>query len=70
MAAQATMKLENTEKRDALKTVEEKYQKLWQDQQIFEVDAPPADAETKPAKFFGTMAYPYVNGVPHLGMYI
>ncbi|KAK3903430.1 leucyl-tRNA synthetase, class Ia, archaeal/eukaryotic cytosolic [Staphylotrichum tortipilum] len=72
------MKIENTEKRDALRAIEQKYQKLWQDEKIFEADAPscseyPFDSVPveelwlKQPKFFGTMAYPYVNGVPHLG---
>lgn len=75
---QATMKLENTEKRDTLQSVEQKYQKLWKEQGVYEANAPslsdyPADSispkelRSKVPKFFGTMAYPYVNGTPHLG---
>lgn len=29
-----------TEKRDALQVIEKKYQKLWQDERVFESDAP------------------------------
>ncbi|TID24026.1 leucyl-tRNA synthetase [Venturia nashicola] len=77
-AAQGTLKIENTEKRDTLREIEVKYEKLWADAKVFEADAPtiteypPGSAEakdlhTKIPKFFGTMAYPYVNGTPHLG---
>ncbi|KAF2405012.1 leucyl-tRNA synthetase-like protein [Trichodelitschia bisporula] len=75
---QGTLKIENTEKRDTLKEIEKRYQKQWQDSKIFEADAPsiaeyppekisPEDLRAKEPKFFGTMAYPYVNGTPHLG---
>lgn len=77
-AAQGTLKIENTEKRDALREIEVKYEKLWLDNKVFDADAPTikeyppgsaeaADLHTKVPKFFGTMAYPYVNGTPHLG---
>lgn len=77
-AAQGTLKIENTEKRDTLREIEVKYEKIWADTKVFEADAPtiteypPGSAEandlhTKIPKFFGTMAYPYVNGTPHLG---
>jgi leucyl-tRNA synthetase len=77
-AAQGTLKIENTEKRDTLREIEVKYEKIWQDNKVFEADAPTiteyppgsaeaADLHTKMPKFFGTMAYPYVNGTPHLG---
>ena len=70
--------MENTEKRDALITNEKKYQKMWQESEVFNSDAPsikefPPSSTTakelhqKFPKFFGTMAYPYVNGTPHLG---
>ncbi|KAK3384276.1 hypothetical protein B0T24DRAFT_78771 [Lasiosphaeria ovina] len=74
----ATMRIENTDKRDALQVIEKKYQKLWQEEKVFESDAPscneypngslsPDELALKFPKFFGTMAYPYVNGTPHLG---
>jgi leucyl-tRNA synthetase len=57
--------------------IEKRYQKLWKDQNIYQADAPslyefPSDTDPeiiheKHPKFFGTMAYPYVNGQPHLG---
>ncbi|KAF1997813.1 leucyl-tRNA synthetase-like protein [Amniculicola lignicola CBS 123094] len=73
-----TMKIENTEKRDALRAVEKRYQNIWQEEKVFEADAPscteyPPGSITDDAlraavpKFFGTMAYPYVNGSAHLG---
>ena len=36
----ATIKLENTQRRDALVAIEKKYQKIWADEKAFEVDAP------------------------------
>ncbi|KAF2432050.1 leucyl-tRNA synthetase [Tothia fuscella] len=73
-----TLKIENTEKRDTLQATEKKYQKQWQDSKVFEANAPscaeyppdsisPEGLHSKKPKFFGTMAYPYVNGTPHLG---
>lgn len=72
----ATIKLEKTDRRDALVDIEKKYQKFWADSKFFDVDAPTLqeDAEEdteilreKYPKFFVTMAYPYMNGVLHAG---
>ncbi|KAI1940343.1 cytosolic leucyl tRNA synthetase [Ophidiomyces ophidiicola] len=73
-----TLKLENTEKRDTLIAIEKKYQAQWKEKKVFEVDAPsiseiPADSlsaaelRVKHPKFYGTMAFPYMNGSPHAG---
>ncbi|EHA18526.1 hypothetical protein CBS63078_5013 [Aspergillus niger] len=73
-----TMKLENTEKRDTLIALEKKYQAQWKANKVFEVDAPSetevpfgsmsaAELREKHPKFFGTMAYPYMNGTLHAG---
>lgn len=67
-----------TEKRDTLVAIEKKYQAQWKENKIFEVDAPsfeespqgamtPAELREKYPKFFGTMAYPYMNGTLHAG---
>ncbi|TAQ85897.1 hypothetical protein B7494_g5788 [Chlorociboria aeruginascens] len=61
-----TMKIENagTEKRDVLQATERKYQQLWQDEKVFESDAPscseyppesitPEELRAKVPKFFG-----------------
>src|SRR5579871_5684116 len=76
-ASKATIKIENTEKRDVLIGTEKYLQKRWQESHVFESDAPsisdfpsstpPKTLHEKFPKFFGTMAYPYVNGSPHLG---
>lgn len=72
----ATIKLEKTDRRDTLIDIEKKYQKYWQDNKFFEVDAPTIeeDPEDDPdvlrqkyPKYFATMAYPYMNGVLHAG---
>jgi leucyl-tRNA synthetase len=75
--SEATLKLENTEKRDFLIEIEKKYQKQWQDAKLYEVNAPSLkefSADTDPKtiheaypKHFGTQAYPYTNGTAHLG---
>ncbi|KAK9459301.1 uncharacterized protein V1516DRAFT_679531 [Lipomyces oligophaga] len=72
-----TLVMENTEKRDALIASEKKYQKLWADAKVFEIDPPsleessnitdPDELHEKFPKFMGTMAYPYMNGVLHAG---
>ncbi|KAL4791213.1 hypothetical protein BDV19DRAFT_314022 [Aspergillus venezuelensis] len=73
-----TLKLENTEKRDTLIAIEKKYQAQWKENKVFEVDAPtlsevpagsmtPEELREKHPKFFGTMAYPYMNGTLHAG---
>ncbi|GAM85172.1 hypothetical protein ANO11243_031760 [Dothideomycetidae sp. 11243] len=72
-----TMKIENTEKRDTLIATEKHYQAEWKKAKIFESNAPSlkeipsgesgAEIRKKHPKFMGTMAYPYMNGVLHVG---
>lgn len=61
--------LGKTEKRDALRTIETAYQKLWQEEKIFESDAPscaefppestsPDDLTSTVPKFFGLFSHP------------
>jgi leucyl-tRNA synthetase len=58
--------------------IEKKYQAQWKKDKVFEVDAPSfdevpqgsmsaAEMREKHPKFFGTMAYPYMNGTLHAG---
>ncbi|KAH0559306.1 2-isopropylmalate synthase [Trichoglossum hirsutum] len=67
-----------TEKRDALIAIEKKYQAIWAESKVFQQDAPstsevalgsvsPAELRSQYPKFFGTMAYPYMNGTLHAG---
>ncbi|KAL1875957.1 hypothetical protein VTK73DRAFT_9668 [Phialemonium thermophilum] len=67
--SEATMKIQNTEKRDFLVDFEKRYQKEWAESGIFNQDAPTSgsDEGTPETKFFGTMAYPYMNGTLHAG---
>ncbi|CAI5755991.1 unnamed protein product [Candida verbasci] len=68
---------EKTFRRDALIEIEKKYQQIWADEKVFEVDAPnfdecPIDESFEKLhqdhpKYFATMAYPYMNGVLHAG---
>ncbi|PGH00479.1 leucine-tRNA ligase [Polytolypa hystricis UAMH7299] len=64
--SQNTLHLENTEKRDSLVEAEKKYQQQWAEQNVFQQDAPTDDPAKHP-KFYGTMAYPYMNGTLHAG---
>lgn len=72
----ATIKLEKTDRRDTLVEIEKKYQKIWADEKVFEVDAPTIEEDPiedvdelrkKYPKYFSTMAYPYMNGILHAG---
>ncbi|KAK4464648.1 putative leucyl-tRNA synthetase, cytoplasmic [Cladorrhinum samala] len=78
LAVSKTKELKGTEKRDALIEIEKKYQKKWEEDHVFEVDAPsieefpldsitPDELREKFPKFFGTIAYPYMNGRLHAG---
>lgn len=70
-------KFNQTSRRDTLIEIEKKYQKIWQDDKLFEFDAPSleeypdnADIDQIHAdhpKFMSSMAYPYMNGVLHAG---
>lgn len=73
-----TKELKGTEKRDALISIEKKYQQQWEEDGIFQPDAPSisdiplhsitaAELREKYPKFFGTIAYPYMNGRLHVG---
>ncbi|KAF2655944.1 leucyl-tRNA synthetase-like protein [Lophiostoma macrostomum CBS 122681] len=73
-----TIKLENTEKRDTLIESEKKYQQQWQEQAVFQPEAPslkdepfdttsPDQLHEKYPKFFGCFAFPYMNGTLHAG---
>ncbi|KAI4666256.1 uncharacterized protein J4E79_002293 [Alternaria viburni] len=77
-AESKTLKIENTEKRDTLIAEEKKYQKSWEEQGVFNPDAPsledepfdtttPDELHEKYPKWFGCFAYPYMNGTLHAG---
>ncbi|WFD18644.1 leucine--tRNA ligase [Malassezia caprae] len=71
------IKLENTAKRDFLRSLESQYQQQWQQAQLFNVDSPvndeelrnmsPEEVRAKYPKFFATIPYAYMNGSLHLG---
>ncbi|KAF4452476.1 leucyl-tRNA synthetase, cytoplasmic [Fusarium austroafricanum] len=63
---------------DALIAIEKRYQKAWEQDKVFESNAPSTDEvpfhsisaaelREKQPKFFGCMAYPYMNGTLHAG---
>ncbi|KAF2871129.1 leucyl-tRNA synthetase-like protein [Massariosphaeria phaeospora] len=73
-----TKELKGTEKRDSLIAIEKKYQKKWEADGVFQPNAPStteiplhsvsaAEIRAEHPKFFGTMAYPYMNGSLHAG---
>ncbi|KAH8687396.1 hypothetical protein BGZ60DRAFT_475400 [Tricladium varicosporioides] len=73
-----TKELKGTEKRDSLVAIEKKYQAQWQKDGVFEPNAPSTsevplnsisadELRNQQPKFFGTMAYPYMNGTLHAG---
>ncbi|KAI6346186.1 2-isopropylmalate synthase [Pyricularia grisea] len=75
-----TKELKGTEKRTALVAIEKKYQQKWEEDGVFNFNAPsldeypldsisPEELRAKFPKFFGTIAYPYMNGVLHIGHY-
>lgn len=75
---QSFIDLPKTEKRDSLIANEKKYQKKWLEEGIFQTDAPTtkdvplgsisaAELRKQQPKFFGCMAYPYMNGTLHAG---
>ncbi|KAM0744934.1 hypothetical protein ACQRIT_000318 [Beauveria bassiana] len=78
LAISKTKELKGTEKRDSLIAIEKKYQKKWAEDGVFHTDAPTieeiplhsisaSELREKYPKFFGTSAYPYMNGTMHAG---
>ncbi|EIM84266.1 leucyl-tRNA synthetase [Stereum hirsutum FP-91666 SS1] len=74
--AAATIELAQTGKRDFIRALEKKYQDRWEEEKLFEVDAPtqeecagltPAEIQKKFPKWFGNFPFPYMNGSLHLG---
>lgn len=72
----ATIKLEKTDRRDTLVEIEKRYQQIWADEKLFEVNAPTIEEDPtddsdelrkKHPKFYSTMAFPYMNGILHAG---
>eukprot|EP00172_Hildenbrandia_rubra_P003728 Plantae.Rhodophyta-Hildenbrandia_rubra.ctg631.p1 GENE.Plantae.Rhodophyta-Hildenbrandia_rubra.ctg631~~Plantae.Rhodophyta-Hildenbrandia_rubra.ctg631.p1 ORF type:complete len:1105 (-),score=227.49 Plantae.Rhodophyta-Hildenbrandia_rubra.ctg631:1088-4402(-) len=61
----------STARRDLLLSIQENVQKRWEEQHIFEEDAPSTgdndDRNDLPEKYFVTFPYPYMNGFLHLG---
>uniref|UniRef100_A0A8C1Z4N0 Leucine--tRNA ligase, cytoplasmic n=1 Tax=Cyprinus carpio TaxID=7962 RepID=A0A8C1Z4N0_CYPCA len=57
-----------TAKLDFLRKIEEEVQQKWEQEKIFEIDAPTSTGEnTDKNKYFVTFPYPYMNGRLHLG---
>ncbi|XP_043077704.1 LOW QUALITY PROTEIN: leucine--tRNA ligase, cytoplasmic-like [Puntigrus tetrazona] len=57
-----------TAKLDFLRKIEEEVQQKWEQEKIFEIDAPTTSEEIpNKNKYFVTFPYPYMNGRLHLG---
>eukprot|EP00118_Oscarella_pearsei_P016818 m.163639 g.163639 ORF g.163639 m.163639 type:complete len:1177 (+) comp38854_c0_seq2:70-3600(+) len=57
-----------TTKRDALREIERQVQRQWEEQKVFEANAPESnEPNSEKNKFFVTFPYPYMNGRLHLG---
>ncbi|XP_016123073.1 leucine--tRNA ligase, cytoplasmic [Sinocyclocheilus grahami] len=57
-----------TAKLDFLRKIEEEVQQKWEQEKMFEIDAPTTSEEnTNKNKYFVTFPYPYMNGRLHLG---
>lgn len=57
-------------RRDFLVQIQEKYQAIWEQEKLYEVDAPTdvnPDERDPSEKYFVTFPYPYMNGKLHLG---
>ncbi|RTE70310.1 Leucine--tRNA ligase, cytoplasmic [Fusarium euwallaceae] len=78
LALSKTKELKGTEKRESLVAIEKKYQRKWQEDGIFQSNAPSTsdvplgdisatELRERYPKFFGCMAYPYMNGMLHAG---
>ncbi|XP_031781596.1 leucine--tRNA ligase, cytoplasmic [Nasonia vitripennis] len=50
-----------------LQKIEDEAHKKWEDQKIFEEDAPSQPRKSNDEKFFATFPFPYMNGRLHLG---
>jgi leucyl-tRNA synthetase len=59
----ADVEIKSFERRNRLRAIEQRVQKLWEDTRAFEVDA----GEAGQPKFLVTFPYPYMNGVLHVG---
>ena len=74
MATPAKVVMKETTKRDTIVAIEKGIQAKWAQEKPFQAE-PPTDAvvlqgkelQQKYPKFFGCMAYPYMNGQLHLG---
>lgn len=62
-----TVERKGTFKVRALQDIEKKMQQKWEQNNIFEEDAPHPNTNPMPESFFVTFPYPYMNGRLHLG---
>ena len=68
MTAISTDQRKGTFKVEELKKIEREVQLDWQEQKVFEEDAPlPSSSSNEGGKFMVTFPYPYMNGKLHLG---
>lgn len=64
----AVLERKSTAKLTELLQIEQKVQRKWEEEKIFEEDAPlPGSKEASQPKYIVTFPYPYMNGRLHLG---
>ncbi|XP_071120452.1 leucine--tRNA ligase, cytoplasmic-like isoform X1 [Mytilus edulis] len=63
-AGQQQVERKSTAKLDEILSIEKQVQEKWNQQHVFEEDAP---SDTKQPKYMVTFPYPYMNGTLHLG---
>uniref|UniRef100_A0A5S6QSV5 leucine--tRNA ligase n=1 Tax=Trichuris muris TaxID=70415 RepID=A0A5S6QSV5_TRIMR len=61
------MESKGRSKVEELLRCERAIQKRWQDERIYEANAPESDEQSRQPKFFATFPFPYMNGFLHLG---
>lgn len=64
---QATVERKGTFKVEFLQKIERDVQAKWENERVYEFDAPVEPRKTNDEKYFATFPYPYMNGRLHLG---
>lgn len=62
-----SLERKGTFKVEYLQKIEREVQERWENEKVFEKDAPKAGRKSEDEKFFCTFPFPYMNGKLHLG---
>lgn len=66
-SVQAALDRKGTFKVEYLQRIEQEVQQKWENEKVYEVDAPADPRKSADEKFLVTFPYPYMNGRLHLG---